>query len=313
MKLIESILVVLNSKSDYQSALVKAIEIAKSSSASIELFLVAYNRDFVSHLGLNKEKLEEQKNEYIASKQRWIATYVADVNAEGIEVTTDIAWHSDVSTAILSKVSDSNADLVIKSTKKDSLIEKFLFTPSDWLLLEHCEIPLLLTKKKNKLTYNQIMAAVKPPESSEVELIQEDNLATNILKASLTMTALFQADSHVCHCYDPKKVNTWQDQSPIVGFDETIITTEIFDHGDTVRLHEETLFAKLLSNYAFEDETIHLVSGSPVKEIPTLVSNNKIDLLVMGMCDNGKYIGNTIEDLLHVIDCDLLSIKSTGK
>jgi len=49
MKSIESILVVMDSSSTHQAALVQAIKIAKKMSARIDLFLVAYKRQFVSH------------------------------------------------------------------------------------------------------------------------------------------------------------------------------------------------------------------------------------------------------------------------
>tara|TARA_B100000809_G_scaffold140667_1_gene138222 strand:- start:1825 stop:1959 length:135 start_codon:yes stop_codon:yes gene_type:complete len=44
MRLIKNILVVMDSASDHQATLVQAINIAEKTSASIELFLVVYNR-----------------------------------------------------------------------------------------------------------------------------------------------------------------------------------------------------------------------------------------------------------------------------
>jgi universal stress protein E len=96
MKLVKSILVVMDSSSNHQAALIQAIQIAKKTSASIELFLVAYNNQFVSHWNFNQAQLDALQKEYLASKLRWLETYIPEVQALGIMVNIDVVWHSDV-------------------------------------------------------------------------------------------------------------------------------------------------------------------------------------------------------------------------
>ena len=146
MQLINKVLVVMDSSSDHQPALVQAINIAKKTSASIELLLVAYNSEFVSHWNFNQAQSEALQKEYLASKLRWLETYLPEVKPLGIEVYMDVVWHADVSCAVLAKIESNGASLVIKSTKQNSTINKIFFTPCDWQLLEHCPVPLLLTK-----------------------------------------------------------------------------------------------------------------------------------------------------------------------
>ena len=104
----------MDSSSDHQAALVQAIKIAEKTAASIELFLVAYNSQCVSHWNLEQAQLDDLKNEYLASKVRWLETYIPEIKVLNIVVTLDVVWHADVSCAVLAKVASTDASMVIK-------------------------------------------------------------------------------------------------------------------------------------------------------------------------------------------------------
>ncbi|PKI16534.1 universal stress protein [Colwellia sp. 12G3] len=304
MRLIKNILVVMDSTSDHQAALVQAINIAEKTSASIELFLVAYNSQFVSHWNFNQTQLEALQKEYLASKVRWLETYVSEVKALNIVVNIDVVWHCDVSCAVLAKVASTDVSLVIKSTKQDSIINKIFFTPSDWQLLEHCKVPLLLTKNISDYSYHKIMAAVDPEKTHD----KTERLDTNILQAGLVMAELFDGELQVCHCYQPIGIELWQGMSS-VGMDHSLVNGDFNDYSDAIKHHHKVIFDELLKDYEFTEKSTHLVAGSAEYELPDLVKSCQIDLLVMGMGNNGKFIGNTIEKILDNVECDILSIK----
>ena len=115
MKSIESILVVMDSSSTHQAALVQAIKIAKKMSARIDLFLVAYKRQFVSHWNFNQEQLDVLKKGYLVSQIDWLKTFVPEIEAMDIKVSIDVVWHSDVSPAILTEIASNDTSMVIKS------------------------------------------------------------------------------------------------------------------------------------------------------------------------------------------------------
>lgn len=294
----------MDSTSDHQAALAQAINIAEKTSASIELFLVAYNSQFVSHWNFNKSQLEALQKEYIASKTRWLETYLPEIKALNIVVNIDVVWHCDVSCAVLAKITSTDVSMVIKSTKQDSTINKIFFTPSDWQLLEHCQVPLLLTKNISNYSYQNIMAAVNPEKTHD----KADRLDTEIVQAGLAMAELFDGQTHVSHCYQPIGLELWQGMSS-VGMDHSLINGDFNDYSDAIKLHHKVIFDDLLSDYAFDEILTHLVAGSAEYELPELVKSCKIDLLVMGMSNNGKFIGNTIEKILDNVECDILSIK----
>jgi universal stress protein E len=304
MKSIKNILVVMDSTSDRQAALVQAIKIAEKTSASIELFLVAYTSQFVSHWNFNQAQLDALKKEYLASKTRWLETYLTEVKALNIVVNIDVVWHSDVSCAVLAKVSNTEACMVIKSTKQDSLIKKIFFTPSDWQLLEHCPVPLLLTKNSCDYLYQRIMAAVDPEKTND----KTEKSDKKILDVGVTMAELFDGQAHVCHCYQPIGIELWQGMGS-VGMDQSLVNGDFNDYSEAIKHHHNIIFDELLSDYSFDEEFIHLVAGTAEYELPELVKTHHIDLLVMGMANNGKFIGNVVEKILDNVECDILSIK----
>jgi universal stress protein E len=304
MRLIKNILVVMDSASDHQAALVQAINIAEKTSASIELFLVVYNRQFVSHWNFNQAQLAALKKDYIAAKTRWLTTYLTEVKALNIVGNIEVVWHCDISCAVLAKVAGTDFSMVIKSTKQYSTMSKIFFTPCDWQLLEHCKVPLLLTKNISNDSYKNIIAAVDPEKKYD----KADRLDTEIVQAGLAIAELFDSQTHICHCYQPIGIELWQGMSS-VGMDHSLINGDFNAYSDAVKNHHKIIFDELLNDYAFDEKLIHLVAGSTEYELPNLVKSCQADLLVMGMANNGKFIGNTIEKILDNVECDILSIK----
>ena len=77
-------------------------------------------------------------------------------------------------------------------------------------------------------------------------------------------------------------------------------------------------FDSLLGPYGFQvgDPNVHLVAGDPILEIPRLVSEKDIDLIVMGTITRsgvpGMLMGNVAESILDRIECPVLALKPQG-
>jgi nucleotide-binding universal stress UspA family protein len=304
MKAINNILVVMDPASDHQPALVQAIKIAKKTAATLELFVVAFNSDFVSHWNFNQEQIAGLQKEYVSAKLRWLETYLTEVEMQGIHTKLDVIWHPDFISAVVAKVASSDVSLVIKSTKQYSTIKKIFFTPSDWQLLEHCPVPLLLTKSLNDSSYDRVMAAVDPEKNHD----KPEKLDAKILSAAMTVAELFDGSAHVCHCYQPIGIELWQGMSS-VGMDHTLVNGDFNDYSEAIKHHHQVSFENLLSDYDLDEKSTHLVAGSAEFELPELVKANHVDLLVMGMGNNGKFIGNLVEKILDNVECDILSLR----
>lgn len=309
MKEIKHVLVVMDPMCEQQPALTRAISLAKQTSATIELFLVVYNRTLVNHWIFDPEQLAILQKEYVASQLRWLETYVNDVVAQGLAVKIDIKWQKDIVTAVLDKATEVDADMVMKSTHQHPTLNKLFFTPTDWRLLQYCHVPLLLAKSSTEASisdaYKIIMAAVDPVKSNN----KPANLAKAIIDASVELTVLFDADIHVSHCFQPVGIELWQGMST-VGMDQSMPMMDFKEYQQSIEDYHKRLLDELVKGYGFEDSTLHLVSGEVEFELETLTQENQVDLLVMGMGDKVGFIGNTVENILDNVHCDILSVKT---
>ncbi len=305
MKDIKHILVVMQPMSDHQPALIQAIKIAKETSATIELFLAAYHKDIVSPWGFDKEQVAALQQEYLASKLRWLETYLPCVVEQGLTIKLDVVWHKNITTAICEKLAQSEADLVVKSTHQSSRLNKILFNPSDWQLLQHCQVPLLLTRSLTEAPYKTIMAAVDPSQTHN----KPKALDKIILDMTIGLVALFESEIHVCHCYQPLGAELWQGMNAIGG-DHGMNTMDFESYHQSIKHHHERLFNELVDDYGFAEGVTHLQVGSADYELPKLVEETQADLLIMGMAEENLFVGNTVEKILDNVNCDILSVKA---
>ena len=311
MKAINHILVVMDPMVEHQPALKRAISLAKKSSATIELFLVAYNRQLIKHWIFDAQQLAAMKQEYVASKLRWLETYVSDVAGQNLTVNLDVQWHKDIATAVLDKASQTGADIVIKSTHLHPKLNKLFFTHTDWRLLKLCHVPLLLTKSSNDIDganqlspYKVIMAAVDPTKAND----KPANLDNAIIDVTAGLAALFDASIHACHCFQPVGIELWQGMSS-VGLDQSLPMVDFNEYQQSIKVYHQRLFDELVKGYSFEHSSLHLMSGEVEFELTELANQMQVDLLVMGMKDNVGFIGNTVERILDNVNCDVLSVK----
>ncbi len=294
---------------EHQPALTRAISLAKQTSATVELFLVAYNRQLVNHWTFEPEQLALLQKEYVASQLRWLETYVNDVVEQGLTVKLDIQWHKNIATAVLDKASQVSADMVIKSTHQHPRLNRLFFTPTDWRLLQHCHVPLLLAKPSSgdeqSTSYKIIMAAVDPVNSND----KPANLDKAILDASVGFTALFASEIHITHCYQPVGLELWQGMSS-VGMDQSLPMVDFNEYQKSIENYHQQSLGELVKDYGFDDSSLHLISGEVEFELAELVEETQVDLLVMGMGDNVGFIGNTVEKILDNVHCDILSVRA---
>ena len=81
--------------------------------------------------------------------------------------------------------------------------------------------------------------------------------------------------------------------------------------------HHHDALNKLIQEFAItENYEVTHVRGSPDEVIPQFITENDIDILVMGTVGRsgipGFVIGNTAENVLQNLNCSLIAIKPNG-
>ncbi|MCO7223414.1 universal stress protein [Pleionea sp. CnH1-48] len=302
---IKHILVDIDPTKDSQPALTKAIALAKAYDASIELLLVAHEEGFLSQVFLGEEQRELARLHYMETKRKWLNVYLDLVDSVDVDVSYDVVWNKSICAGILEKVEKSNVDLVVKSTHRHPMINKALFTPTDWQLLTTCPVPLLLAKTGTAPSYKNILAAVDPmrQRNKPAELDQV------ILKTTEQLADKLTAAAKVIHCYEPVGLELWQDMGAgMHGF--SFSNEQYKDYTQKLEKHHQDQFNNLLNDYHFSEDSRFLVEGVAHTQLVNTVAEKEVDLLVLGTTFKPGLLGTTSEKILDNIDCDLLAVKA---
>jgi nucleotide-binding universal stress UspA family protein len=214
-------------------------------------------------------------------------------------------------------------DLVIKPIGPSGVLDRFLGR-FDMQLLRHCPCPVWLSKGEAYKEFDQVLAAVGAEfeafgggkaDTEEVE----DALNRQILEMAFSLCADSKAWLHIGHAWYPpflSKNSRARANIPKNEIDAYVHTVE----------REHTNWLKRLMNrgirWVGKDVTAkvklstHLRQGDAGTEIPKLISEFKIELLIMGTVArtgiSGLIIGNTAESILDQVTCSVLVVKPSG-
>ena len=211
-------------------------------------------------------------------------------------------------------VLQNSVDLVIKQIDANAQMHASLFGSQDQHLLRKCPCPVLLYKAGSALPFDKILASVDVAVDADNESLtpSEADLNQQILALANQFCQTTRADLSVVHAWHmdgENWVRYWNvDLTPI----------ELERLNQHVQVSHRLALDKVLSGLKATrpNLTVHTPKGLPEEVIPPLMSELKIDLLVMGTLGRsglaGVLIGNTAENLLESIQCSVLAIKPKG-
>ena len=214
-------------------------------------------------------------------------------------------------------------DLVIKPIGPGGVLDKLLGR-LDMRLLRHCPCPVWLSKGEAYGAFDQVLAAV----DAEFEAYgggkadteeAEDALNRQILELAFSLCADSQAGLHVGHAWYPPFLSMYSRARA------KIPKKEIDAYVDTIQREHRNWLRRLMKRAArWVGEEVaakvrlstHLRQGDAGSEIPKLISEFKIDLVIMGTVArtgiSGLVIGNTAETILDQVTCAVLAVKPRG-
>ncbi len=183
------------------------------------------------------------------------------------------------------------------------------FKAMDMGLMRKCPCPVwLYYPNAGDSTIKHIAVAIDP-ESPE---LAGADLAEHLLKLGSDLANQFSAKLSVVSCWNYAYEETMRD-SDFAAIPEDTLQKIVVDAKD---VHYATLQTIIKSSKIAEDFDLQHIKGLPSKVIPEFVSENEVDLLIMGTVARtgipGFLMGNTAEDLLQKIDTTLLALKPAG-
>ncbi len=205
-----------------------------------------------------------------------------------IIVTEDpVAWLSE-------EVTSTEVVLVIKPRSMEG---EESGGAAEWKLIRHLPCPLLLTSDHPWQAEPQVLAAIDIDETDE----RQQQINALVLAAGREWVSQHQAHLHVAYVIPIARV---LEELDIVEEAEVL-----HKEGDAA----ESALRSLLERQDTDAESVHIAAGLASARLSALAQKLKIDVLVVGSVGRkgikGALLGNTAENIIGQVRCDVLVIR----
>lgn len=299
---LQQLLVVIDPVHPDQPALERARLLARHSGAHVELLLCEYHSALGSTSLFQPEARARAQHDLLTLRQQWLENLAEPLRKEGLEVSLTVRWGKPLHQMILGRIEELQPDLVLKTTHTHGLLQRLLLSNSSWQLIRHCPAPLWLARAEQAWQGRRLTVALDPTHSAD----KPASLDHLLLERGRALAAELGMEDHYLHSYAPLPRTLVFDAELVADYEYYVERTG---------QHHREAFEQLLAGHPdIPRSHRHLLQGFAEETLPRFVSDNGIDLLIMGAIarshlDNAL-IGHTAERVLENLSCDLLVIKS---
>jgi len=297
------ILVVIDPTATSHPVLNRGTWLAKRLSAPLELFICAYG-PHLQDKGVNPKSVDKARASLLEDHTRKLRELAATATAEGLAVTVDARWDYPLHEGIVRKALDCKADIVLKDTHYHSVLKRSIFSNTDWNLIRTCPAALWLVKPRAPGVRPCIVAAVDPLHERD----KPAELDHKILTTAKELCSGLAGELHVFHSFDIAPVLAVSTDSMTMP-----ISLPIQELTDSLKKeHSEALYA-LTDAHGLKRDQVHMHQGGTRELLVALTEQLRADVVVMGAVSRSGlqrlFLGNTAEDVLDKLSCDVLIVK----
>ncbi len=300
----KSILVVADVNNVEQSALARAFQIVRNlpNPAPITFFLSIYDFSYDMTSMLSSEERDAMRRGVIQQREEWMREVAAPYLKDGVQFEVKVVWHHRPYEAIIAEIFETGHDLLLKGTRKHDVLESVFFTPTDWHLLRKCPCPVLLVKNHDWPINGNIIASVHVGSENTTHTALNDSMVEQGLKFAKQLNA----ELYLVNSYPVTPANVTVE---LPEFDPTSYT-------DAVRGFHLTAMKALRQKYGIDEEHTYVKEGLPEDVVPKAAQELDAGLVILGTTGrtglSAVFIGNTAENVIDKINCDVLALKPEG-
>lgn len=306
MQTFKHILAIVDPTSELQPCVEKGARLARACGAVLELFVCDYQSGLIPSTRLPKEVVQAILKDRRSQIDKQLSALVEPLRESGLLVLADYSFQEQLHTGVIRKVRLSGADLAIKDTHYHGVVQRSLFTNSDWHLIRECPVPLLLTKNSGWQVRFRVAAALDPGHADD----KPASLDRELLLAAENLAAAMGGEAFAVHAFDLKPlVAGMASAANGIGIVPCVDVALI----DSLRkFHDAEFKAVVAGRPAFEGRAV-MIEGSPATELPAYAAREQVDVLVTGAVSRSSlrrlFVGSTAERLLDRVPCDILVLK----
>ncbi|HVJ29073.1 MAG TPA: universal stress protein [Gammaproteobacteria bacterium] len=299
------VLVAVDPTASAHPSIERAAWLARHEPAHIELFISDYTPQLAqSRAGWT---VDEARASVIDRHRRRLEQLAEPLRAEKLAVDIDARWDYPLHDSIVRKAQDAGADLVIKDTHYHSVLKRSIFSNTDWSLIRNCGATLWLVKPRPPGQRPCLVAAVDPLHQRD----KPAGLDHRILTTARAFSDSLNGELHAFHAFDVAAaiaVSTDAMSMPIA--------LPLNELADAMRAEHTDAVARLCKEHDVPPERTHVHQGGTRQLLLALTEQLRADAVVMGAVSRsglkGLFLGNTAEDVLDRLHCDLVIVKPDG-
>ncbi|MEO8020106.1 MAG: universal stress protein [Pseudomonadota bacterium] len=294
---------VKNPDSRRQPGLDKAVTIAKTFGASLELFHAISSPVFLELQPLTGTTLPQIRREALALRGKRLERLAVQARKHHVTTTCKVEWDFPPHEAIVRRARKSGAELIIAECHQGRRLTPWLMHLTDWELLRESPVPVLLLKNGRPWQRRpKILASVDPSHAHA----KPSGLDAQILEQADRVAGKFHGAVHVMHANAPS----------VFGLslgDPAIDAVTLAATYDQLKLKAKREFDAFAKREHVPAARRHLVDHDAIYAIPDVARKLRADLVVMGALSRSGlkrvFIGNTAERVLNALPCDVLVVK----
>ncbi len=309
MKRFKNILLVCDFNVQQQMAVERAVSLARQNEALLTVFSVIKELPMNARMAITSMSPQELLDEVINDRHAKTDAIAADIERQGIDVTTQVVTGTPFLEAIRQVLRDKH-DLIILAAEGEGGFKERLFGSTSMHLMRKCPCPVWVIKTAKGSKYKRVLAAI----DTTIDLSDPERKSLNplIMQLASSVTQMDTSELHV--------VQVWS-----VFAEGYLNVRGQMDERSISKLRRLTKqeYSTQLDDLLAETDPKgggiyrHLLRNDDAPEaIIKLAKNKKIDLLVMGtVCRTGLagfFIGNTAEKVLSAVNCSVLTVKPEG-
>lgn len=300
------VLVVIDPTASFHPAIERAAWLARHTAVRIELFISDYAPELADSRS-HGASATQARAALLERHRTRLEQLAAPLRAGGLSVNVDARWDYPLHDSIVRKAEDVGADLVVKDTHYHSVLKRSIFSNTDWTLIRNCAATLWLVKPRPPGQRPCFVAAVDPLHERD----KPADLDQRILATGRDLAKTLGGELHVFHAFDVTAAIAVSTDSMTMP-----IALPIAEFADAMRAEHTEAVERLCKQHDVPPERTHIHQGGTRQLLLTLTDQLRADAVVMGAVSRsglkGLFLGNTAEDVLDRLHCDLLIVKPKG-
>mgnify|MGYP001312258841 CR=1 FL=1 len=299
----QNILVAVDPQQDDQPALRRAVYLNQRLGGRITAFLPIYDFSYEMTTLLSPDERTTMRKGVVSQRTEWIREQAQSYLDAGVPIDIKVIWHNRPFEAIIQEVLNGRYDLVLKMAHQHDRLQAVVFTPTDWHLLRKCPCPVWMVKDQPWPEGGRAVVAVNLASEEP----HHDPLNTKLVKETLELADLVNhTEVHLVGAYPITPINI---AIELPDFDPSV-------YNDAIRGQHLLAMKALRQKFSIDEKFTHVDKGLPEEVIPNLAEHLDAGVVVLGTIGrtglSAAFLGNTAEQVIDHLRCDLLAIKPDG-